>query len=97
MKWHKPFRHRGLGINLLASFCFLMLAVYGWGMTWEELGSYLLVLVILLGGLIAIAAFFGWLLNKIRRSDEPDFNQPDDAGDELKTDQPESDDNPEKK
>lgn len=51
---------------MLASFCFLMLAVYGWGMTWEKLGSFLLVLFVLLGGLIAIAAFLGWMLRKLK-------------------------------
>lgn len=55
-----------------------MLAVYGWGMSWEKLGGYLLVLLILLAILIAVAAVFGWLLNKLRRS-EPRFNVSDDA------------------
>ncbi|WP_156184298.1 hypothetical protein [Cellvibrio sp. pealriver] len=66
MRLHKLFRHRGLGINLLASFCFLMLAVYGWGMSWKELGSYLLVLLSLLVCLIIVAAVFAWLLGKLR-------------------------------
>lgn len=56
-----------------------MLAVYGWGMSWEKLGGYLLVLLILLAILIAVAAVFGWLLNKLRRSDQPRFNVSDDA------------------
>ncbi len=60
-------RHRGLGINLLAGFCFLMLAVYGWGLSWEEMGGYLLVLLVFLGGLIGMAAVLGWLLNKAKR------------------------------
>lgn len=59
-------RHRGLGINLLAGFCFLMLAVYGWGLSWEELGGYLLVIIVLLGGLIGIAALLGWLLHEFK-------------------------------
>lgn len=59
-------RHRGLGINLLAGFCFLMLAVYGWGLSWREMGGYLLVLLVFLGGLIGAAAFLGWLLNKVK-------------------------------
>lgn len=58
------FRHRGLGVNLLAGFSFLMLAVYGWGLSWEVLGRYLLVIVGLSIGLVAIAALFGWLLRK---------------------------------
>lgn len=64
------FKHRGLGINLIAGFSFLMLAVYGWGLEWKELGSYLLVILIFLGGLIGLAALLGWLLNKVRRRDD---------------------------
>lgn len=59
-------RHRGLGINLLAGFCFLMLAVYGWGLSWKEMAGYLLVLLIFLGGLIGLAALLGWLLYKLK-------------------------------
>lgn len=73
MRFRHLFKNRGLGVNLLASFCFLMLAVYGWGMTWEKLGSFLLVLLVLLGGLIAIAAFCGWVLRKIMRRGERNF------------------------
>lgn len=62
MNFRRLFKYRGLGINMLASFCFLMLAVYGWGLGWGEVGKYLLVLLILLGGLIGCAALFGWLL-----------------------------------
>lgn len=67
MRFRHLFKSHGLGVNLLASFCFLLLAVYGWGLTWEELGRFLLVLLVLLGGVIAAAAFFGWLLRKIMR------------------------------
>ncbi len=73
MRFRNLFTNRGLGVNLLASFCFLMLAVYGWGMTWEKIGSFLLVLFILLGGLIAIAAFLGWFLHKLKRKDDYSF------------------------
>lgn len=66
----KLLRHRGLGINLLAGFCFLMLAVYGWGLTWKEMGGYLLVLIIFLGTLISIAALLGWCLHKLRKRNE---------------------------
>lgn len=58
------FRYRGLGINLLSGCCFIVLAVYGWGLGWDELGSYFLLLVICLGGLIVVAAFLGALLRK---------------------------------
>lgn len=90
MRFRHLFKSRGLGVNLLASFCFLMLAVYGWGMTWEKLGSFLLVLFVLLGGLIVIAACLGWLLNKIKRRKNQPFiytDLPDQAGnDQKKTD-----------
>lgn len=66
MRLRHLFKNRGLGVNLLASFCFVMLAVYGWGMTWEKVGNFLLVLLALLGGVIAIAALLGWLLRKIK-------------------------------
>lgn len=60
-------KHRGLGINLIAGFSFLMLAVYGWGLSWEDLGSYLVVILLLLLGLIALAAACGWVLHKLVR------------------------------
>ncbi|WP_331345813.1 hypothetical protein [Cellvibrio sp. UBA7661] len=84
MKLHRLFRHRGLGINLLASFCFLMLAVYGWGMSWKELGSYLIVLLSLLAGLIVVAAIFAWLLGKIRqnRGNQSDISTRSDSAQE---------------
>jgi 4-amino-4-deoxy-L-arabinose transferase-like glycosyltransferase len=64
MKFRSLFRNRGLGMNLLASFCFLLLAVFGWGLEWSELGQYLLILLILLGGIIGSAALMGWLLRQ---------------------------------
>ncbi|HSX49860.1 MAG TPA: hypothetical protein VLF09_02810 [Cellvibrio sp.] len=67
------FKHRGLGINLIAGFSFLMLAVYGWGLEWQELGSYLLIILVFLGGLIGLAALLGWLLSKMRRRDITTF------------------------
>ncbi len=84
MKLHRLFRHRGLGINLLASFCFLMLAVYGWGMSWKELGSYLIVLLSLLAGLIVVAAIFVLLLGKIRqnRGNQSDISTRSDSAQE---------------
>lgn len=62
------FRHRGLGINLIASVSFLLLAMYGWGLDWDILGNYLLVIIGLLIGLIAVAAVFGLLVRKWLRS-----------------------------
>jgi len=64
------FKHRGLGINLIAGFSFLMLAVYGWGLDWEDLGGYLLVILVFLVGLIGLAALLGWLLRKLMRRGE---------------------------
>lgn len=64
MKFRSLFKNRGLGMNLLASFCFLLLAVFGWGLEWGELGQYLLILLILLGGIIGSAALMGWLLRQ---------------------------------
>lgn len=64
MKFRSLFKNRGLGMNLLASSCFLLLAVFGWGLAWSELGQYLLILLILLGGLIGSAAVVGWLLRQ---------------------------------
>lgn len=63
-------KHRGLGINLIAGFSFLMLAVYGWGLDWDDLGGYLLVILILLVGLIGVAALLGWLLRKVMSRSE---------------------------
>lgn len=57
-------KYRGLGINLLAGGCFIVLAVVGWGLSWTELINYLLLLSICLTGLIIVAAGFGWLLRR---------------------------------
>ena len=61
---HRLLKHRGLGVNLIAGFSFLMLAVYGWGLGWEALGGYLLVILICLIALIGFAALLGCLLRK---------------------------------
>ena len=80
MVLRKLLRHRGLGINLLAGFCFLMLAVYGWGLSWKEMGGYLLILLILLGGLIGTAALLGWVLHKLKtRGRKTDNSQNNDG------------------
>lgn len=70
MIFRRFLKHRGLGINLIAGFSFLMLAVYGWGLDWEDLGGYLLVILIFLVGLIGLAALLGWLLRKLMRRGE---------------------------
>ena len=60
-------KHRGLGINLLAGGCFIVLAVVGWGLRWAELLNYLLLLLICLAGLVTTAAGLGWLLRRAMR------------------------------
>ncbi|WP_062067217.1 hypothetical protein [Cellvibrio sp. OA-2007] len=68
----KLLKSRGLGLNLIAGACFILLLVNGWGLSWQELGGYLLALVVLLGGLIGVAALCGWILHKLRvRSEMP--------------------------
>jgi hypothetical protein len=64
MKWRGLFKNRGLGVNLIASFCFLMLAVYGWGLGWEELFSYLFSFLIIMGLILGSALLLAWLLRK---------------------------------
>lgn len=64
MMLRRLLKHRGLGINLIAGFSFLMLAVYGWGLDWKDLGGYLFIIFIFLVGLIGLAALLGWLLRK---------------------------------
>lgn len=64
MIFRRLLKYRGLGINLLAGCCFIVLANYGWGLGWNELGSYLLLLLVSLVCLIGIAACLGWLLRK---------------------------------
>lgn len=77
----KLLRNRGLGINLVAGFSFLCLAVYGWGLSWKDLGGYLLAILVFLVGLISLAAVCGWLLRKlmgevdIRVDDKPDVTE----------------------
>ncbi|HEX7762845.1 MAG TPA: hypothetical protein VF433_04455 [Cellvibrio sp.] len=61
----KLLRNRGLGVNLIAGFCFIFLAVYAWGLSWKEVGGYFLVILVFLVGLIALAALCGWVLRKL--------------------------------
>lgn len=61
-------RYRRLALTcFLASGCFIALAIYGWGMSWQEAGSYLLITFGLLLLLLLAAAITGWLLHKIRQ------------------------------
>jgi hypothetical protein len=43
--------------------------VYGWGISCSELGKYLLVLLVLLGGLVVSAALLGWVIHKAKGRD----------------------------
>ena len=70
MIFRKLLKHRGLGLNLIAGACFILLLVNGWGLSWHELGGYLLALLLLLGGLIGFAALCGWILHKLTKSNE---------------------------
>lgn len=72
MRFRQLFKNRGLGMNLIASFCFLLLAVYGWGLEWSELGTFLVLMLGLLLGLITAAALMGFLLRKIMQRTHKD-------------------------
>lgn len=68
MRWRKSFfGNRGFGVNMLACFCFLMLAVYGWGLTWGEVGKYFLMFLLLLVIILLPAFLLGFLLRKLRK------------------------------
>ncbi|MBU2887054.1 hypothetical protein KO507_14890 [Gilvimarinus agarilyticus] len=61
-------RYRRLAATcFLASACFVALAIYGWGLSWQEAGSYLLITVVLLAVLLLLAAVMGWVIHKLRR------------------------------
>ena len=60
-------KYRGLGINLLAGCCFIGLAIYGWGLSWKEVGNYFFAIIACLGGLIVVAAGLGALLRRAMR------------------------------
>lgn len=60
-------RYRTLWVSLLACAAFLALAVYGWGVSWQELRTTLWVAVVLLVGLVLSAAVLGFVLFRVRR------------------------------
>jgi hypothetical protein len=67
-RWRKSFfGNRGFGVNMIACFCFLMLAVYGWGLSWQEVGNFLLMLIILFAAILIPAFLLGWLWSKFRK------------------------------
>ncbi|WP_049721616.1 hypothetical protein [Gilvimarinus polysaccharolyticus] len=58
-------RYRRLGgASFLSCGCFIALAVYGWGVSWNQLLGYMAVAAVLLLLLLAVAAVLGWLLHK---------------------------------
>lgn len=68
MSFRKAYRrYRTLWVSLLACAAFLALAVYGWGVSWEDLTSTLWVAVVLLVGLMLAAAILGFILFRVRR------------------------------
>ncbi|MDO3382306.1 hypothetical protein [Gilvimarinus algae] len=61
-------RYRRLAATcFLSCLCFIGLAVYGWGVSWREVGSYAFAALVLLLGTVAVAAFTGWLLYLLRK------------------------------
>lgn len=63
MSWLKRFfRSRGLAINLIASACFIFLAVYGWGLTWGEVLDFLIAIVLLVVIIMVIAFGVAWFI-----------------------------------
>lgn len=60
--------NRGLGINLLAGLSFLLLAIYGWGLSWELLVQYLLIIIGLSVVLASIAALLVFGLRRWTKS-----------------------------
>jgi len=74
VRWRNLFKNRGLGVNLIACFCFLLLAVYGWGLDWGELGGYFFAFALLLLGIVVAAAVLGWLLGKLNKWRDKDDN-----------------------
>ncbi|MAN51970.1 MULTISPECIES: hypothetical protein [Marinimicrobium] len=60
-------RYRTLWVSLLACAAFLALAVYGWGVSLQDLANTLWVAAVLLAGLIIAAAILGFVLFRVRR------------------------------
>lgn len=52
---------------MLACFCFIMLAVYGWGLGWLEVGKYFLMFLLVLAIILVPAFILGYLLRKLRK------------------------------
>lgn len=68
MSFRKAYRrYRTLWVSLLACTAFLALAVYGWGVRWDDLVNTLWVATVLLVGLMLAAAILGFILFRVRR------------------------------
>lgn len=60
-------RYRRLGAaSFLSCGSFIGLAVYGWGVSWQQLLGYMVAIGALLLGLLCIAALAGWVLRKFK-------------------------------
>lgn len=60
-------RYRTFWVSLIACAGFLALAVFGWGVSWEDMAGRLGAAALLLCGLILFAAILGFVLFKLRR------------------------------
>ncbi|MBK8185987.1 MAG: hypothetical protein IPK77_01285 [Cellvibrio sp.] len=66
--WRKSiFGNRGFGVNMLACFCFIMLAGYGWGLGCFDVGKYFLMFLLVLAIILVPAFILGYLLRKLRK------------------------------
>lgn len=72
MVFRKIFKNRGLAVNMIASLSFIVLAVYGWGLSWRELLGYVGVLLICLVGVVGLAMLAGFLLRKLMHKKDND-------------------------
>ncbi|WP_036189324.1 hypothetical protein [Marinimicrobium agarilyticum] len=68
MSFRKAYRrYRTLWVSLIACAAFLALAVWGWGVSLEELAGFFGAAAVLLVGLILGAALLGYVLFKLRQ------------------------------
>jgi len=68
----KLFKRRGMMINMIACASFLALAVYGWGLSLEDLFYYFIICVICLVVLIGLAFGAGLILRKLMHKKNDD-------------------------
>lgn len=102
MLLRKLLRHRGLGMNLLASLCLLALFVYAWDLDLGEMLTRLLLILLALALVIAAAGLLGGLLYWLRRrhqapllpGEQGAFDNADTHSDERLREEKESDPRP---